>query len=74
LYISQLLTYLKKSATKGLGETAPDEWQDAGETLENDELKGCLMPRGEVKAQKKDGGYLLYNEVRFDYFLLAATN
>ena len=47
---------------------APDEWQDAGEALDNDELKGCLMPKGEAKKVQKNGGYLQYNEVSHALF------
>ena len=49
-------------ATKGLGAMAHDEWQDAGEALDNDELQGCKMPKGEAKSVQKNGGYLQYNE------------
>ena len=51
------------SATKGLGAVAPTDWQDAGEALDNDELKGCSMPKGAAQNVQKDGGYLQYNEV-----------
>ena len=57
------------SATKGLGRIAPVdwqdavEWQDAGEALDNDDLKGCLMPKGPPKDIAVPGDYLQYNEV-----------
>ena len=64
LIISAVLTSsTRRRATKGLGSVAPDEWQDAGDALNNEELKGCLMPAGEAKPQQKSGGYLQYNEV-----------
>ncbi|KAL6305692.1 poly polymerase catalytic domain-containing protein [Sparassis latifolia] len=48
--------------TKGLGRTQPAEWQDAGNTLENDALKGCHMPKGPGKDVNDPGVYLQYNE------------
>ncbi|KAK7688276.1 hypothetical protein QCA50_008646 [Cerrena zonata] len=48
--------------TKGLGRTQPAEWQDAGDTLQNDDLKGCLMPKGPGKDVTDPGVYLQYNE------------
>ncbi|THH11380.1 hypothetical protein EW145_g694 [Phellinidium pouzarii] len=52
-----------KLATKGLGQTQPVNWQDAGAALENDELKGCLMPKGAAENVNPPGAYLQYNEV-----------
>lgn len=51
------------SATKGLGRTQPVDWQDAGAALDNDELKGCLMPKGPAQDINPPGSYLQYNEV-----------
>lgn len=50
-------------ATRGIGRTQPVEWQDAGEALEHDELKGCLMPKGAAKDVNPPGAHLQYNEV-----------
>ncbi|KAH8120683.1 PARP-domain-containing protein [Phellopilus nigrolimitatus] len=51
-----------KLATKGIGRTQPVDWQDAGSALDNDELKGCLMPKGAAKDVNPPGAYLMYNE------------
>jgi hypothetical protein len=51
-------------ATKGIGQTQPTEWQDAGEALDHPELKGCSMPKGIPQNISSDGAYLQYNEVR----------
>ncbi|EJD04410.1 PARP-domain-containing protein [Fomitiporia mediterranea MF3/22] len=51
-----------KLTTRGIGRTQPIEWQDAGEALDNDELKGCLMPKGPAKEVNPPGAYLQYNE------------
>ncbi|TBU22092.1 PARP-domain-containing protein [Dichomitus squalens] len=48
--------------TKGLGRTQPAEWQDAGDALENSELKGCHMPKGPGKDVLDPKIYLQYNE------------
>jgi hypothetical protein len=50
--------------TKGIGQTQPTQWQDAGETLGHDGLHGCHMPKGPGGDVPKQGGYLQYNEVR----------
>lgn len=50
--------------TKGLGRTEPAEWQDAGEALNNEALKGCHMPKGPAHDVSTQGGSLYYNEVR----------
>lgn len=49
--------------TKGLGRTQPAEWQDAGDALENDALKGVHMPKGPGQDVPDFQGYLQYNEV-----------
>ncbi|OCH88821.1 PARP-domain-containing protein [Obba rivulosa] len=51
-----------KRATKGLGCVQPVEWQDAGEALGNDALRGCHMPKGPGQDVKDPQGYLQYNE------------
>ncbi|KAL5535104.1 hypothetical protein ACEPAF_3197 [Sanghuangporus sanghuang] len=51
-----------KLSTRGIGRTQPVDWQDAGEALDNDELKGCLMPKGPAKDLNPPGAYLQYNE------------
>ncbi|KZV95622.1 PARP-domain-containing protein [Exidia glandulosa HHB12029] len=51
-----------KIATKGIGRTQPTKWQDAGETLGWDELKGCFMPKGNAEDVNPAGAYLQYNE------------
>ncbi|KAH8101624.1 poly polymerase catalytic domain-containing protein [Cristinia sonorae] len=65
-------------ATKGLGRIEPSEWQDAGETLKVDALKGCHMPKG----KPNDGGgndyglwyneYIVYNtaQIKLKYLLM----
>ena len=69
------------SATKGLGRTQPADWQDAGDSLEHDDLKGCWMPKGtsifwlfEIHANSylaggltdtQTGAGLQYNEVSY---------
>ncbi|OBZ78849.1 Poly [ADP-ribose] polymerase 2 [Grifola frondosa] len=50
-----------KLCTKGIGRTQPVEWQDAGETLNNDALRGCHMPKGPGQ-DVSNPGYLQYNE------------
>lgn len=72
------VTNVNASATKGLGRTQPAGWQDAGEVLNNDDLRGCWMPKGEfwastiwITLRRVTGGltdasgaaYLQYNEV-----------
>ena len=51
-------------ATKGLGRVQPAEWQDAGEILENEALKGVHMPKGKPKEDNSNPMALWYNEVR----------
>ncbi|KAG8766898.1 hypothetical protein FRC15_006018, partial [Serendipita sp. 397] len=52
-----------KLATKGLGRTQPAGWQDAGEVLGHDELKGCWMPKDGLTNVPGTGfGWLQYNE------------
>ncbi|EIN11407.1 PARP-domain-containing protein [Punctularia strigosozonata HHB-11173 SS5] len=70
-----------KRCTKGIGRTQPGDWQDAGETLGYDELRGCHMPKG---PGKDIGGtaYLQYNEyivydpaqIRLRYLLMVKMN
>jgi len=52
-----------KLATKGLGRTQPADWQDAGEALNHDGLKGCWMPKGGLSNVADGTAYLQYNEV-----------
>ncbi|KZT08880.1 PARP-domain-containing protein [Laetiporus sulphureus 93-53] len=59
-----------KKCTKGLGRTQPGEWQDAGEALENDALKGCHMPKGKGKDTSDPQAGLFYNEIRVRYLLM----
>ncbi|KAJ3724305.1 poly polymerase catalytic domain-containing protein [Lentinula guzmanii] len=51
-----------KRATKGIGLNAPTTWKDAGEALDNEELKGCIMPDGPSAEIPNPQGYLQYNE------------
>ncbi|KAI5120236.1 hypothetical protein M0805_000050 [Coniferiporia weirii] len=51
-----------KLATKGIGQIQPVDWQDAGSALDNDDLKGCLMPQGAAKEVNPPGASLMYNE------------
>jgi hypothetical protein len=64
-YCKSLTRILHSSATKGLGKTAPKKWQDAGDALNNDVLKGCHMPAGPGEDVSADvpNAYLQYNEV-----------
>jgi poly [ADP-ribose] polymerase len=41
------------------------EWQDAGEALDNEALKGCHMPKG-IPSNVLQATQLMYNEVRSD--------
>ncbi len=54
-------------ATRGIGQTQPVNWQDAGLALDNEELKGVMMPSGAAQDVNPAGAYLQYNEVR-NYF------
>ncbi|KAG8718118.1 hypothetical protein FRC08_005891 [Ceratobasidium sp. 394] len=49
-------------ATKGVGRTQPGEWQDCAEALDNEALKGVIMPKGGLKQLDPPGAYLQYNE------------
>ncbi|KAI0073797.1 PARP-domain-containing protein [Panus rudis PR-1116 ss-1] len=68
-------------STKGLGRTQPAAWQDAGETLENEDLKGVHMPKGPGKDVDDNRLYLQYNEyivydpsqIRVRYLLMVKT-
>jgi len=51
-----------KLATKGVGRVQPVEWQDCAEALENEALKGVVMPKGPGKDISPAGAYLQYNE------------
>lgn len=51
-------------ATKGLGQTQPGAWADAGTVLGHPELKGVQMPKGPTKDVSEPGMWLQYNEVR----------
>ncbi|EMD41273.1 hypothetical protein CERSUDRAFT_127918 [Gelatoporia subvermispora B] len=51
-----------KRATLGLGRVRPGEWQDAGEALDHDELRGCYMPKGPGKDMNDPQAQLQYNE------------
>ncbi|EJD55242.1 PARP-domain-containing protein [Auricularia subglabra TFB-10046 SS5] len=72
----------KKVATKGIGRTQPVGWQDAGETLGWDDLKGCVMPKGQAEDVNPPGAYLQYNEyivystnqIRLRYLLMFSMN
>ncbi|KDQ10244.1 hypothetical protein BOTBODRAFT_136978 [Botryobasidium botryosum FD-172 SS1] len=67
-----------KLATRGIGRTQPVDWEDAGEALDNDELKGCLMPRGGAwdvnppRAHLQYNEYIVYNtaQIRVKYLLM----
>lgn len=48
-------------STKGVGQTVPQDWQDAGSVHKH--LKGVKMPKGNPGPNKNhQGGYLLFNE------------
>ncbi|KAG8729011.1 hypothetical protein FRC12_021326 [Ceratobasidium sp. 428] len=49
-------------ATKGVGRNQPGEWQDCAEALDNEELKGVVMPKGALEQMDPPGAYLQYNE------------
>ena len=51
-------------STKGLGQSQPGDWQDAGAALNNPELRGCYMPKGPAVNVNDSQVYLQYNEVR----------
>ncbi|TDL28933.1 PARP-domain-containing protein [Rickenella mellea] len=51
-----------KLTTKGVGRSQPVDWQDAGEALDNDDLKGVHMPKGPAQDVPITSGYLQYNE------------
>lgn len=53
-----------KRVTKGLGRVQPLDWQDAGDALENDALKGVHMPKGKPSDVTQGNYSLYYNEVR----------
>lgn len=57
--------FLGDRATKGVGITQPAGWQDCGEALDHEELKGVVMPKGALANVSPPGAYLQYNEVRF---------
>ena len=57
-------SFVTLRCTKGLGRTQPAEWQDAGDALENPQLKGCHMPKGPGRDVSDPKIYLQYNEVR----------
>jgi len=67
-----------KMATKGVGITQPAGWQDCGEALDHEELKGVVMPKGALANVSPPGAYLQYNEyivyrpqqIRVRYLLL----
>ncbi|KDQ63539.1 hypothetical protein JAAARDRAFT_29557 [Jaapia argillacea MUCL 33604] len=50
-----------KMSTKGMGKREPAAWQDAGEVLGRDDLRGCHMPTGRRKRGHPDA-FLRYNE------------
>jgi hypothetical protein len=58
------------SATKGLGRTQPADWQDAGEVLNHDGLKGCWMPKGMFLIDDAIG-FLMNLQVAFPTLLMA---
>ncbi|KAI0638778.1 poly polymerase catalytic domain-containing protein [Trametes polyzona] len=49
-------------ATKGIGRSAPGEWQDAGLALAHPGLRGCHMPKGPAADVPDPKAYLQYNE------------
>ncbi|KAL4247742.1 Poly [ADP-ribose] polymerase [Abortiporus biennis] len=61
-YADETCKNAKALATKGLGRTQPGAWQDAGEALGHDELKGCHMPKGKGVDVNGQGLCLQYNE------------
>ncbi|KAI0089798.1 poly polymerase catalytic domain-containing protein [Irpex rosettiformis] len=67
-----------KRVTKGVGRVQPSGWQDAGEALENDALKGVHMPKG-LPSDMAQGNYSLYyneyiaydiSQIRLRYLLM----
>lgn len=64
------IQYLSSRSTKGVGQTQPVKWQDAGEVLSNSALKGCHMPIGPGQVVSAAGAWLQYNEVSYHGYLL----
>lgn len=66
-----------KLATKGLGRTQPADWQDAGDNLGHDDLKGCWMPKGgltntDQQASLQYNEYIVYqpSQIKLRYLLM----
>ncbi|KAJ7677717.1 PARP-domain-containing protein [Mycena polygramma] len=69
-----------KRSTKGLGRSAPAHWTDAGAALLNDELRGCMVPRGSrrrrtVRPALYHNEYIVYNldQIRLRYVVMVKT-
>jgi len=52
----------KALSTKGVGRVQPVDWQDCYEALDNEALKGVIMPKGLGQDLNPPGSYLQYNE------------
>ncbi|KAJ6610782.1 poly polymerase catalytic domain-containing protein [Mycena sp. CBHHK59/15] len=66
-----------KRSTKGLGRSAPARWTDAGVVLDNDALRGCMMPAGRrrlrtVQPALHHNEYIVYNldQIRLRYLVM----
>lgn len=60
------------SCTKGAGKTQPAKWQDAGQALGNDALRGCYMPLGKPEDVPNMSSALQYNEVKTSMYVIQA--
>ncbi|KAJ6574326.1 PARP-domain-containing protein [Mycena capillaripes] len=69
-----------KRSTKGLGSSAPARWTDAGAALQNEELRGCMMPAGPKRVRTNQPAlqhneYIVYNlnQIRLRYVVMVKT-
>ncbi|KAJ6574331.1 Poly polymerase [Mycena capillaripes] len=69
-----------KRSTKGLGSSAPARWTDAGAALQNEELRGCMMPAGPKHVRTNQPAlqhneYIVYNlnQIRLRYVVMVKT-
>ncbi|KAJ6541171.1 PARP-domain-containing protein [Mycena vulgaris] len=70
----------QKRSTKGLGRSAPAAWTDAGVALQNNELRGCMMPAGRRRLRGdqpvlEHNEYIVYNlnQIRVRYVVMVKT-
>ncbi|KAJ7480240.1 PARP-domain-containing protein [Mycena galericulata] len=69
-----------KRSTKGLGRSAPAQWIDAGLTLGDDQLRGCIMPSGPKRRRTtqptlQHNEYIVYNlnQIRLKYVVMVKS-